>query len=202
MTYSASITPYISETVHPKIRGRLVIIPAFMMAIGLLLTWILGFKTSMGYVTTWRITAYLLTIPPILLSVLIFSLPESPYWLIERNNIKAAKKSLQFFRGEFYDVTEELAEIQQKCESKKNSQSNGKSWKSILRRMCSSAFLKPFVCVGVLLGVDPWLGFNPLLTYTFRILEDAGSNIDHSIGLLIIGSVRIAFAGKKELKTK
>ena len=83
MTYSASITPYISEIVHPKIRGRLVIIPAFMMAIGLLLTWILGFKTSMGYVTTWRITAYLLTIPPILLSVLIFSLPESPYWLIE-----------------------------------------------------------------------------------------------------------------------
>ena len=69
----------------------------------------------------------------------------------------------------------------------------------ILRRMCSSAFLKPFVCVGVLLGVDPWLGFNPLLTFTFRILENAGSNIDHSIGLLIIGSVRIAFAGKKEL---
>ena len=133
MTYSASITPYISETVHPKIRGKLVIIPAFMMAIGLFLTWILGFKTSMGYVTTWRITAYLLTIPPILLSVLIFSLPESPYWLIERNNIKAAKKSLQFFRGEFYDVTEELAEIQQKCESKKNNISNGKSWKSILR---------------------------------------------------------------------
>ena len=140
MAYSASITPFISETVHPKIRGRLVIIPAFMMAIGLLLTWILGFKTSMGYVTTWRATAYLLTIPPILLSVLIFSLPESPYWLIEGNSIKAAKDSLQWFRGELYYVSEELTEIQEKCESKTNSLSNEKSRKSILitlARICS-----------------------------------------------------------------
>ena len=97
-----------------------------MMALSLLLNWILG------NVTTWRITAYLLIIPPILLSALIFSLPESPYWLIEGNSIKAAKDSLQWFRGELYDVSEELTEIQEKCESKTNSLSNEKSRKSIL----------------------------------------------------------------------
>ena len=42
MLYDASVKSYISETAHPKIRGSLVTMPAFSMAIGLLVTWILG----------------------------------------------------------------------------------------------------------------------------------------------------------------
>merc|ERR1712079_336615 len=86
MSYSASMMPYISETVHPSIRGSLVTLPAFMMAGGMLMVWIIG------YFLTWRMTAYLLIIPPILLTLLILLFPETPYWLIENNDNEAAKK--------------------------------------------------------------------------------------------------------------
>ena len=38
-------------------------------------------------------------------------LPETPYWLVENNQIEAAKNSLIFFRGTDYDVDSELNEI-------------------------------------------------------------------------------------------
>jgi MFS family permease len=83
-----------------------------MLALGFLLVWILG------YFLTWRMTAYVLIIPPLLLTFFLLFLPETPYWLIEHNNLEAAQKSLQFFRGNKYDITEELTEIQQRHDSK------------------------------------------------------------------------------------
>ena len=65
--------------------------------------WIIGFYLD------WRMTAYILTIPPIVMTLSIIMLPETPYWLIENNNYEAAIKSLQFFRGkEYYNIAEEI----------------------------------------------------------------------------------------------
>ena len=75
---------------------------------------------------------------------------------------QAAKKSLQFFRGKNYDVTEELIEIQKKHESKMHGASK-KSWKTLIGRIFSIAFLKPFSCVGVLFSLSPWVGGNSLM---------------------------------------
>ena len=188
MLYSPSETTYISETAHPKIRGSLVTIRSFVLAIGLLTTW------TLGYFLSWRMTAYILTIPPIILIMLLFLLPETPYWLIEHNNIKAARQSLQFFRGENYDINEEFNEIKQKHETKK-AQYKEQSWKFALKRIFSPAFLSPFTCVGILYSLNAWLGFSPLVTYTFEILDEAGTSIEPGIGLIIIGSIRIVFAG-------
>ena len=66
---------------------------------------------GLGYFLNWRITSYTLVIPPILLTFFAFILPESPYWLIGKQNIEEAKKSLQFIRGAKYDITDDLSEI-------------------------------------------------------------------------------------------
>ena len=139
-------------------------------------------------------TAYILTIPPLLLTIFMIPLPETPYWLVQHNNTKEARKALQFFRGQHYDITEEFNEIQQKHESKQVHSKNN-SWKFTIKRIFSAAFLKPFSCVGILYCMNSWLGFSPLLTYTFEILDKAGSKIDTGLGLIVIGSIRIAFAG-------
>ena len=73
MSYSASVMPYISETVHPSIRGSLATLPAFMMSAGMVMVWIIA------YFLTWRMTAYLLVIPPILLFLLMALLPGPKY---------------------------------------------------------------------------------------------------------------------------
>ena len=58
---------YIAETVHPSIRNNLTIIPSIFMS------------------------AYILTIPSIMVSLCLIALPESPYWLVEAQKIDLAK---------------------------------------------------------------------------------------------------------------
>ena len=70
---------YISETVHPNIRSNLTVLPAFFMAFGTWLVWVVG------YFLSWRNTAFVSMIPAILLTLVMIPLPETPYWLIEAN---------------------------------------------------------------------------------------------------------------------
>ena len=127
--------PFISETVHPSIRGNLVILTALFMATGKFFVWTVGYQVS------WRMTAFILTIPPCLMTMLITFFHETPYWLIENTNYDGAKRSLQFYRGKDYDITEELNEINQKHQSKlQNSASLSMSYK--VKRIFSMAFLK------------------------------------------------------------
>ena len=90
------------------------------MTFGQLVSWILG------YFLSWRTTAYVLMAPPLLLILLFLPFPESPYWLVEKSKLKLAKKSLEFYRGNQYNVAEELFEISQSHESKlKNALNTG-----------------------------------------------------------------------------
>ena len=56
-------------------------------------------------------TAFTLIIPPLMLTILLLGLPETPYWLVSKNKDSEAKKSLRFFRGNQHDGTEELMDI-------------------------------------------------------------------------------------------
>ena len=188
LSQSSAVPIYISETAHPNIRGSLVTLDAFVLATGYLSTWIIS------YFLTWRMTAYLLTIPPIILIMLLLPLPETPYWLIENNESYRAKQALQFFRGKNYNITYEYDEIQQKHESKQNHQSKN-WWEFTIKRIFSSAFLKPFLCIGIVFGLNECLGFGPFITYTYEIFDETGSSVEPGIGLVIIASIRVVTAG-------
>ena len=122
-------------------------------------------------------------------------LPETPYWLIENNQIEAARKSLIFFRGTNYDVASELDEIKEKFMSKQRADSTTSiSW--ILKRFWSAAFLKPFLCIGMTLIISNLTGFEVINLYMVPILQESGSNIDAEIGTIIVGGVRVVSAGK------
>ena len=188
VSQSPAVPIYISETAHPKIRGSLVTFDAFALSTGYLTTWILS------YFLTWRMTAYLLAIPSMILILLLLPLPETPYWLIENNDCQKAKQSLQFFRGKSYNITNEYDEIQQKHESKK-SQHSKSWWKFTIKKIFSSAFFKPFLSIGIVFALNEWSGFGPLLTYTFEIFDETGSSVDPGIGLVVIASIRVVMAG-------
>ena len=79
------IAIYISEIVHPTIRGSLLVLPNFFVAFGSLFTWLVA------YFFSWSMTAYISTITPTLTAILMVFLPESPYWLIQANQPDAAK---------------------------------------------------------------------------------------------------------------
>ena len=189
MLQSPAVCIYISETAHPNIRGRLITLDAFQISFGFLVSWIIG------HFFTWRIHAFILCIPPILLIFLLLLLPESPYWLIENNSIKLAKKSLQFFRGSKYDISDGYDEILQRREIKKKQHSSHGSWKFTIKQLSSYAFIKPLFGIGIVYALNEWSGFQTLITYTFEIFEETGSIIDPGIILIITASTRVLFAG-------
>ena len=188
VSQSPAVPIYISETAHPKIRGSLVTFDAFALSTGYLTTWILS------YFFTWRMTAYFLTIPPLIMIMLLLPLPETPYWLIENNDSTKAKQSLQFFRGKSYNITDEYDEIQQKHESKQSQRSKN-WWKFTIKKIFSSAFFKPFLCIGIVFALNEWSGFITMMTYTFEIFDEMGSSVDLGIGLVVIASIRVVTAG-------
>ena len=163
--------------------------PAFFLAFGNLLVW------TISYFFSWRMTAFLSTIPSILQVLLIMPLPETPYWLIENEELERAKKSLKFFRGKNYDISEEIDEIHKKHESKRANMPK-KSWKFVMGRLFSNAFFKPFSCVGVLAIVGTWTGYNSLIVYMIDIFRESGSALDPKLGAIIVGVLRFLFAGE------
>ena len=130
-------------------------------------------------------------VPCCLVILTLFFLPETPYWLIENNQFEEAQKSLKFFRGTNYDLSNELEEIQQKHLSKQKKQTF--TW--IMRRLFSPAFFRPFLCIGMLEILFMLSGFEVVMLYMHRILETTQSSIDPALGPVITGVVRVISAG-------
>ena len=116
-----------------------------------------------------------------MLTVAMVLLPETPYWLIEYNQFEKAKKSLRFFRGSKYDINPEFNEIHQRHLSKDKNQSC--SW--MLQRLFSKAFLKPFMCSGVIYMIFTVSGFDIIIIYMVTILQETGSSVDPKIGTMV-----------------
>jgi len=106
------------------------------------------------------------------------------------------RKSLQFFRGSEYDITQEISEIIEKNESKIE-QNKGKSASGpqyLFRRMKSRAFFKPFSIIGVLFALQEANGVNSMLVYLVQILEMSGSTVEPKFGTILAGVCRLVTA--------
>ena len=128
-------------------------------------------------------------VPPVILWVLLYKLPESPYWLIQKEYLGQAKQSLQFYRGANYDISSEFNEIRKKEQEKIEMSYQSKTF--MLSRFCSRSFWKPFSCVGALYFLHVFDGFTPVIVYLVTFIDETGSNFDPNSGPIYIGLFRI-----------
>ena len=174
---------YVSEIAHPDFRATLSCLVGLSLTSGTSMAWILG------SFCTWRTIAALSAIPLLLSTITILFFPDSPYWLIEAGQVEEAVKSLQFFRGSNYDVAEEISEIQMKHLTKNANVKNHCAW--MCQRLFSAAFWKPFACIGVIWSLNFLSGHSAFSNYLYDLIEESGSTIHYSLGLLTVGIVRI-----------
>lgn len=92
VTFTA-VPMYLGEISEPKIRGMLGSSCSATFIFGIFLINTLGSYLSI------TVTALLSSLVPIALLLTFLWMPESPYYLLMRGNVDAAKKSLQVFRG-------------------------------------------------------------------------------------------------------
>jgi len=181
-----SATVLISECVHPSVRGYLGVFPSIFLAGGMFKSYLLG------YLLHWRTICWVLCLQPVIMCVVVACIKESPYWLVQKGRKEEARNSLQWYRGEKYDITEEFDEIVKKKEEESKTKKGNLCEK--IQSVFSLTFLKCFCCSGILFFLCQFTGITSLVVFMTNVFEASGLTFDPKLAPIIIGGVRVTTA--------
>ena len=197
---SSVVAPmYISEISPANNRGRLVALFQFNIVLGILISYLSNFLIAGTFEEDWRWMLGVETVPAVLFLISIFTIPESPRWLItKKNNIAAARPTLEVISEGDVDVL--IAQIQ-------SAQTNVSS---SFRRLFSGSFTRPATLAILIAMFNQLSGINAIIYYAPRVFEMAGLGTESAllssagIGLVnlistMIGLTLIDKYGRKSL---
>lgn len=178
-----SSSVYIGETSDPKYRGFLLAGISLAIAVGLLLSHILG------TFFTWTTTALFCVTLPSVSVVLLSVVPESPSWLAKKGSLKAAVASYHWCRGHSCEANEELAAM---LEKQKQDAEEHLSIKQTARMLLRGQFLKPLAIINLFFVTTQFSGVNAITFYSVSIMQDTvGDGLDKYTSMLIIDVIRV-----------
>ncbi len=183
---SSVVAPtYISEISTAKTRGRLVAMYQFNIVFGILIAFLSNyFLEGIGGSNDWRWMLGVLAIPSLIYTVMVPGLPESPRWLISKqNDLAAAKKVMQQIGVE--DTDAEIAAVIDSSKHEMATSSKG-FFSSSHSRIIWLAFLIAFF--------NQLSGINFILYYAPEILERIGLATKESLlNSIAIGGTNLIF---------
>lgn len=191
---------YISEISIAEYRGRLVALYQLAVTIGFLGAYIVNYfllqyslgaavdistpwLTKLFYAEVWRAMLGMAAIPSILFFVVVLFIPESPRWLILRQQEQSSRSILTRIYGSVEIADRELNETKKVIGDEKNV-----SW---------SELLKPGIRKAVLIGsaiaiLGQFMGVNAVLYYGPSIFQSSGLSGDDSLFYqIIVGAVNV-----------
>ena len=203
---SSMICPvYIAEIAPEKWRGRLGSLFQLGIVIGIFLTLFVNkviqtrgdeaWNTASG----WRWMLGMEVVPAMLFIALLFAVPESPRWLVQKGRVDNARRILDRV-GSPEHAASELASIQEALGHESGQTSE----------LFTGAFFRPLATAVVLMTCSQFCGINAIMYYSTRIFESAGTGKNAAftssvwVGLInvVFTFVAIAFvdrAGRKPL---
>jgi sugar porter (SP) family MFS transporter len=195
---SVAAPTYISEIAPAHRRGRLVVLYQFNIVLGILIAYVSNYLLGGIGVGAWRWMLGVVTIPSLIYTLLVLTVPESPRWLIlKKKDDRAAKKILEQINPGT-DATQEMQAIHaSNVGMEKSKLFTGKYNKSIML-----AFLIAFF--------NQLSGINFIIYYAPRIFEQTGYGSSTAllssagIGIInlvftMVGMYLIDRAGRKKL---
>lgn len=182
---SAVVPMYIGELAPPKIRGTLVSLNQFAIVLGMLVVyfvnWGIGNGQSIEWINDvgWRYMFLSEVVPAGLFLLLLFTVPETPRYLVLKNKDNKAMDVL----NKIYDTTFAKATM---FEIKKSFDVN---------KAKLFAYGKGVIVIGILLSVfQQFVGINVALYYAPRIFESMGAGRDASmVQTIVMGLVNVVF---------
>lgn len=180
---AAMVSPmYIAEIAPASQRGKLVAFYQLAIVTGILLAYLTNYALNGTGEHNWRWMFGTQLIPSVLFLLLLLSVPETPRWLINKEQINQAVLVLQKIKNSL-DVQHELTQIQL-------SYSEGE--KSSISSLFDRKYSKVLIA-GVLLAVFQQItGINAILYYAPVIFNQTGlGNSDSLLYTIIIGLVNV-----------
>jgi sugar porter (SP) family MFS transporter len=174
---------YISEIAPAKDRGKLVAFYQFNIVLGILIAFLSNYLLSDFGENSWRWMMGVQAIPSVIYTLFVFSIPESPRWLLSKFRNSDAQKVLKLMGQEAeYEVMMEAINIDNK---------NAADSKDTI-------FLKkyrtPLLLAFFIAFFNQLSGINAFLYYSPRIFQEAG--LGESTALLSsigIGAINLVF---------
>lgn len=191
---------YIAEVAPAKLRGRFVSLNQLTIVIGILLAqiinWIIAepvpeeasatfILSSWNGQTGWRYMFWAEIIPAGLFFLFMWFVPESPRWLVKRDQSGKARNILLRIGGEAYSKATTLEIETSLLSEKKRTRSTSIFSKSIF----------PVILIGVLLALfQQWCGINVIFLYAEEVFSAAGYSVsDMLFNVMITGGVNLIF---------
>ena len=176
---------YVAEIAPANMRGRLVAMVQLNIVLGILVAYLSNFVIAsfeLGDIE-WRWMFGVEALPAITFTVLLFTNPRSPRWLIAQGRDQEAKSVLREISGDRFDVTEELNAI-------RNSLAEARD--HLAEKFFQRKYLKPILLAVAIAAFNQLSGINALIYYTRRIFEMAGaSGTSALLQSVIIGGVNL-----------
>ena len=154
---------YVVEIAPPQIRGALGTGFQLMVVIGNLLA------SVFGIFLPWRALAAWSLIPAVVMSIIMFFMPESPNWLLNKNRNADAEQALKRFRASPIEI--ELKNMAEARTSQGNSEYS-------CDMITSREFIEPLLFALGLMFFQQFTGINAVLMYQSDIFKKASPDSD------------------------
>ena len=142
---------------------------------------------------TWRQMAWSLSAPVLFTMVGFWIVPETPFWLAEKERTGEALKALAWLR-DGHETKEEIKELEEKAAGKKQTNSIRDKLVSQLNVARSRQFWKPFLVAEPLVLLYSCSGVSVMTFYLVTIFEESGSSVDKLQASLVVGCLRLIMA--------
>ncbi|XP_015179601.1 PREDICTED: facilitated trehalose transporter Tret1-like isoform X2 [Polistes dominula] len=174
---------YASEVTQPHLRGMLTAMSSVGVSTGVLIEY------ALGSVLPWNICAAISGILPLAALLLMFIFPETPSYLISRNKPDKARKALQQFRDNNYNIDQEMDTLEQF--SNKNNLKRLTGFREIVSALLKPNALKPYALLFLYFLIYQFSGTNVITFYAVEIFNDSGTTINKYLAAVILGIVRL-----------
>ncbi|XP_047499083.1 facilitated trehalose transporter Tret1-like [Penaeus chinensis] len=174
------MNPLAAELFPAHIRGVATALPEAFGSAGLLLSYLLA------SVLPWDTATAVFAVPILPLSFMMLLVPESPYWLVRKNKIDAAERSLRLLLGRDGSVAEELQAI-------RSTTTHGQSEvKDQLRELRKKQNAFPVLLTLSIFILRELGGKGPVFYYTVYMFRKAGVQMNAFYCTVFIGIGRFA----------
>lgn len=172
---------YIAEISPAKWRGRFVCFFQFNIVLGIVLAYFSNYWIA-GVPNDWQWMIMAESVPALLFSILMFTIPESPRWLVKAGRVEEALAV--FSRTGEQQVDSEMEEIRNSLAT-----DSAKSGRLFQRKYCKPLLIAFFVAT-----INQLSGINAILYYAPRLLELSGVFREGAmLQSIIIGLTNLTF---------
>lgn len=161
-----TVPMYVAELAPPARRGRLVLTFQVGIGVGIVVSTLVGASESLS----WRLSIGLAAVPALLMFLLMIKLPESPRWLVKKDDRDGARAVLDKIRPQGRDNGPELEEIVALEGEEREAGSSNRGWRGLRK-----PWVRPALILGCGVAVFTQLsGIEMIIYYAPTILTDNG----------------------------